>query len=77
MSTYLCATCWRFFPDDTGPGIDAHNAPHCRDCCTLRDIASRGYSHDSRSIHAVDPHGGHWHGRGSPGMAIMMHPTKS
>lgn len=28
------------------------------------------------SIHAVDIHGGHWHGRGSEGIAIKLRPCK-
>lgn len=37
------------------------------------------FTHDREgflSIHAVDPHGGHWYGRGSEGIAIKLHPCK-
>lgn len=38
------------------------------------------FTHDRksyRSIHAVDVHGGHWHGRGSAGICITLRPCKS
>lgn len=38
------------------------------------------FTHDRHgflSIHAVDVHGGHWHGRGSEGIAITLRPCKS
>lgn len=44
--------------------------------CTLTR-RSHWHSRDSFcSVHAVDPHGGHWAGRGSEGIAIRMRPVK-
>lgn len=37
------------------------------------------FTHDRRgymTIHAVDVHGGHWAGRGSEGIAIILRPCK-
>lgn len=43
-------------------------------------LTRQSFTHDRNgyySIHAVDVHGGHWHGRGSEGVAIKLRPCKS
>lgn len=40
-------------------------------------LTRASYTHDRKSFasfHAVDVHGGHWHGRGSPGICINLRP---
>ena len=44
--------------------------------CLLTRASHWHDRHSYRSIHAVDPHGGHWHGRGSPGVCITLRPCK-
>jgi hypothetical protein len=42
-------------------------------------LTRQSFIHEKRgflSIHAVDTHGGHWHGRGSEGVAIKLRPCK-
>lgn len=44
------------------------------------ELTRMSYTHSRgsyRSIHAVDVHGGHWHGRGSEGICIRLRPCKS
>ena len=40
-------------------------------------LTRQSYTHSRNSFasfHAVDVHGGHWHGRGSPGICINLRP---
>ena len=37
---------------------------------------SRMHGTHYRSIHVIDVHGAHWHGRGSPGLAVSLRPCK-
>lgn len=42
------------------------------------ELTRRSYTHGEsyRSVHVVDVHGAHWHGRGSPGVYITLRPCK-
>lgn len=44
--------------------------------CELTRMSFTHSRNGYMSVHAVDVHGGHWHGRGSEGIAIKLRPCK-